>query len=135
MGDFEELLSYLLRLALSSDKKKSIYPSNWDEWAKWTKQRAGYRCQRCGTHNVSLHTHHIVPLAKGSKTDPSNLIALCEGCHSLYHPHLRSRYVKEMFFKTFFGIKPHQYRQRVKQCRLARGIWKWLVDLSEKSTD
>jgi len=132
MGDLEELLSFLLRFALFSDKKKSRYPSNWDEWAEWTKHRARYRCQRCGKTGVTLYAHHITSLAKGGETEPSNLIALCEGCHSLYHPRLRSRYVKEMFFETVFGIEPHQYRQLVKQYHLARKIWKWWVRVSEK---
>ena len=47
--------------------------------------RDGYRCALCGrdaVHDgVKLHVDHIVPVAKGGKTEPGNLRALCSDCN------------------------------------------------------
>lgn len=65
------------------------YGDNWRELADACKQRAGYKCQRCGKsflHNkLALHAHHIVPLSKGGRNVLANLIALCEDCHGKEH--------------------------------------------------
>ena len=44
------------------------------------KERDNFTCQICGKHmsdGVGLHIDHIVPVAKGEKTAPSNLRVLC----------------------------------------------------------
>ena len=46
--------------------------------------RDGFRCVLCGAtqaDGVKLHVDHIVPLAKGGKTEMSNLRTLCERCN------------------------------------------------------
>lgn len=48
--------------------------------------RDGFRCVLCGASpkndpNIVLHVDHIVPLAKGGKTEMSNLRTLCERCN------------------------------------------------------
>lgn len=46
--------------------------------------RDGFRCVLCGAtqaDGVKLHVDHIVPLAKGGKTELSNLRTLCERCN------------------------------------------------------
>ena len=48
-------------------------------------KRDGFRCQICGAtaaDGVKLHVDHIVPIAKGGKTEPSNLRTLCDRCNS-----------------------------------------------------
>lgn len=48
--------------------------------------RDGFRCVLCGASpqndpNILLHVDHILPLAKGGKTEMSNLRTLCERCN------------------------------------------------------
>ena len=48
--------------------------------------RDGFRCVLCGASpkndpNIILHVDHILPLAKGGKTEMSNLRTLCERCN------------------------------------------------------
>ena len=48
--------------------------------------RDGYRCQICGTSaiegSVRLEIDHVVPVAKGGRTEPKNLRTLCQDCNS-----------------------------------------------------
>lgn len=47
-------------------------------------ERDHYTCQRCGKYmpdEVGLHIDHIVPVARGGKTVPSNLQVLCSKCN------------------------------------------------------
>ena len=47
-------------------------------------QRDNYTCQKCGKYmidGVGLQIDHIVPIAKGGKTVPSNLQVLCSKCN------------------------------------------------------
>lgn len=47
-------------------------------------ERDNYTCQLCGKHmpdEVGLHIDHIIPVAKGGKTVPSNLQVLCSKCN------------------------------------------------------
>lgn len=47
-------------------------------------QRDNYTCQICGKYmidGVGLQIDHIVPIAKGGKTVPSNLQVLCSKCN------------------------------------------------------
>lgn len=65
------------------------YGSNWKQLSEECRRRYGYICQKCKRsflHNkLSLHAHHIIPLSKGGRNVLSNLIALCEDCHSKEH--------------------------------------------------
>ena len=48
------------------------------------KERDNYTCQMCGKYmpdEVGLHIDHIVPIAKGGKSIPSNLQVLCSKCN------------------------------------------------------
>lgn len=50
-------------------------------------ERDGFRCRACGADpridsRVRLHVDHIVPIAKGGKSEPDNLQALCQDCNS-----------------------------------------------------
>lgn len=47
-------------------------------------ERDNYTCQYCGKYMPSgkgIHIDHIVPIAKGGKTVPSNLQVLCADCN------------------------------------------------------
>ena len=46
-------------------------------------ERDGYRCVRCGRKNVDLEVDHIFPIAKGGKSNFSNLQTLCHRCNAL----------------------------------------------------
>lgn len=88
------------------------YPPNWDDWSKWAKARAGSRCQNCGRggYGVELHTHHIILASKGGPTSPENLVCLCERCHSMMHPHMRTKYAREHPWEFGYGYYQQPYR-------------------------
>lgn len=47
-------------------------------------ERDGYTCQLCGKYmpdEVGLHIDHILPVARGGKSVPSNLRVLCSKCN------------------------------------------------------
>ncbi|MCI8648741.1 MAG: HNH endonuclease [Anaerotruncus sp.] len=51
-------------------------------------KRDNYTCQICGKYmpdEVGLQIDHIVPIAKGGKTIPSNLRVLCSKCNGSKH--------------------------------------------------
>ena len=51
---------------------------------EFIKQRDNYTCQICGKYmpdEVGLHIDHILPIAKGGKSVPSNLRVLCSKCN------------------------------------------------------
>lgn len=71
---------------------RNVYPGTkdltWDEVAHRIRQRDGFRCQGCGAEHVPLQVHHLISLHRGGSNHPSNLVTLCQRCHSKWHPHL-----------------------------------------------
>lgn len=61
------------------------YGNNWNTISAETKKRNNGRCVDCGTCEVPLHAHHIIPKTKGGTDHAFNLITLCETCHSKRH--------------------------------------------------
>jgi len=65
------------------------YGLNWKELSDDCKRKYNYVCQRCHKSfkddKFKLHAHHIIPLSKGGRNVLSNLIPLCEDCHSKTH--------------------------------------------------
>lgn len=59
--------------------------------AWFSKHRAYYNnnlkhiCVNCGFESGILHLHHIVPLIKGGTNNLTNVVYLCEECHSKVH--------------------------------------------------
>jgi hypothetical protein len=80
----------------SRDGYASIFDSDFyktDEWRKLKEQRKtmdGGKCAHCGS-KVDLHVHHIRSRSKGQKESLSNLITLCEDCHTKEHRHMERR--------------------------------------------
>lgn len=71
--------------AYRGGKKPKGYPRGFNQVLKeYVRQRDGYRCQVCGVSEEetgkALSTHHIDYDKKNC--DPSNLIALCNPCHT-----------------------------------------------------
>ena len=57
----------------------------WHRLARAVKDRAGWRCEKCGKSG-RLETDHRVPIATtgaglAGQWDPSNLQTLCRNCH------------------------------------------------------
>lgn len=46
------------------------YPENWEEIKKEVLEKAGYKCERCGTKGTELHVHHILSLSQGGSSEP-----------------------------------------------------------------
>ena len=64
----------------SKNQRKLMTPS----LRKTIMERDHYTCQNCGKYmpdEVGLHIDHIVPIAKGGKSIPSNLRVLCSKCN------------------------------------------------------
>ena len=71
-----DIEDYIDRFLCSSANRKAL---------RMHKERDNYTCQICGKYmpdEVGLHIDHIVPVAKGGKTVPSNLQVLCSKCNS-----------------------------------------------------
>jgi 5-methylcytosine-specific restriction endonuclease McrA len=65
--------------------------NSWYDLIKTVNKRDGGMCVICkskGTFTKGSDTHHIIPLSKGGSNTMSNLITLCESCHSQRHNHL-----------------------------------------------
>lgn len=73
------------------------YASKTKSWWSIQKRildRDGHQCSnvidgvRC-SNTKHLHVHHIIPLSRGGTSKSSNLITLCESCHSQRHSHMK----------------------------------------------
>jgi RNA polymerase subunit RPABC4/transcription elongation factor Spt4 len=68
----------------------SEYPPDWNSRRREVYKRDNYTCTHCGAKggdegNNELHAHHIVPKSRGGSHSTSNLITLCDQCHSAVH--------------------------------------------------
>lgn len=68
--------------------KRDTYGLNWYSKVAEIQKRDGNKCLDCGSRE-HLHTHHIKSLNRGGLTINSNLMSLCEACHSRRHVHMR----------------------------------------------
>ncbi len=79
-------------------------------WAKLIKGRADYVCERCkkwhGPKSQGLHAAHIFSRRfKTTRHDEENGLALCFGCHMLFH----SRPLEaHEFFKEYLGDEKYE---------------------------
>lgn len=89
-------------------KSTSIYPPDWPEIARATKEAAGWRCVRCGhPHDpqagYTLTVHHLDLSPANCKW--WNLAALCQRCHL----HIQAKVVMEQpyMFEHSDWFKPY----------------------------
>lgn len=66
------------------------YPDDWDQRRQRVYRRDDYQCANCRRRggprgDVELHAHHIVPKSRGGVHELSNLITVCEACHTAVH--------------------------------------------------
>jgi len=85
------------------------YPENWKEIATRIKEKAGWKCERCGhKHEVEtgyvLTVHHLVP--EKSLCEDWNLAALCQRCH-LKMQHIDMFQGLLDFYEFSDWFKPH----------------------------
>lgn len=73
------------------------YPESeeWDRLRKLVYKRDKHTCVNCHKSGVRLNAHHIVPLQSGGSNQLSNLVSVCDDCHAMIHPHLKSRHANE----------------------------------------
>jgi hypothetical protein len=99
-------------MPLNSD----IYDSQHYETEQWRrlsrriKERDNYTCRNCGINKqgapgMIFHAHHIIPHLKGGADEESNLITLCEDCHSLLHLHLNKNQ-RRSYRGRIYGAEP-----------------------------
>lgn len=73
--------------------RRELYPENWNEIAREIKEKAGWKCQKCGkqcrrpgepfdTHKNTLTVAHMNHIP--SDISEGNLKALCAPCHLKY---------------------------------------------------
>lgn len=73
--------------------ERERYPKNWDAIARDVKDRADWKCQRCGkqcrrpgepfdTHKRTLTVAHLNHTPEDCR--PENLMAMCGPCHCRY---------------------------------------------------
>lgn len=55
---------------------------NWNNVKYYVLARDNYTCQVCHKKHKKLNVHHIIFRSKGGSDRPSNLITVCEDCHT-----------------------------------------------------
>jgi len=63
--------------------QKQVFNEEFLEVRTAVLKRDGYRCVNCGQTGTELHVHHIISRSVGGTNDLSNLVTLCEKCHSI----------------------------------------------------
>lgn len=86
------------------------YPPDWENRKDEIIDRDGKLCSKCGRYRY-LHLHHINPLSRGGTNQISNLILLCEKCHSKRHGGRR--------FKDVYTESETAFSKRISRIRFA----------------
>ncbi len=71
------------QVLLGDNYREYLQSEHWKELSAETKRLAGERCQVCNSES-KLHVHHRTYERKGRELQ-SDVIALCENCHELFH--------------------------------------------------
>lgn len=88
---------------------RRTYPG-YQAWRKSVFARDAYTCQVCSAVGGTLNAHHLNDYAthKDQRTDLSNGVTLCRGCHKEFHDQYgRKNSTKEDQFVEFKGLKNH----------------------------
>lgn len=82
----------------------------------------GFSCQKCGTKEGPIHTHHIDGNNKNNPTDGSNWVRLCTKCHAWAHKTARTitRYLtrEEILGTVPIGKRLKKVKENPKQMSL-----------------
>jgi transcriptional regulator with XRE-family HTH domain len=75
---------------VTPERQRLYKTQEWKDLVKSIYKRDNYTCQRCNTgkvKGVKFHAHHIKTWADypALRFEPSNLITLCDDCHSWVH--------------------------------------------------
>lgn len=64
----------------------------WQNLRRKILERDNNKCKECGVacESSEADVHHLMPRSLGGTDDPTNLITLCDGCHSAHHPQLQA---------------------------------------------
>lgn len=81
------------------------YPEYY-QFIKSVMARDNYKCKICGKHNNRLIVHHLDGYAwcKERRTDTTNGITLCTGCHNKFHTAYGKGSNTREQFEAFFNI-------------------------------
>jgi len=72
------------RTAKNKSPRKDISKLLDVAWSAKVKERDGFMCQKCGSKDKQLNSHHIFSRShKSTRWDIDNGITLCAGCHTL----------------------------------------------------
>jgi 5-methylcytosine-specific restriction endonuclease McrA len=92
------ILDYLMHLYIKFTHKRIDYQlylktSHWKKIRCKAIKRADYKCQICSNRHEELHVHHNTYYdSKGNSIlfweKPSDLICVCEKCHSVIHSYI-----------------------------------------------
>ncbi len=73
------------KISLTSNSHGQGVSSNFNNTKAFVLVRDSHTCQKCKATKVPLQVHHIVFRSQGGSDRPSNLITLCNNCHSKVH--------------------------------------------------
>jgi len=87
------IYSWENKKAVIETGRKKYYGPNWVSQRRRARQKASYKCERCGLHEdeygQELSVHHIEPFVFFETYEEanklSNLLAVCEPCHRKVH--------------------------------------------------
>ena len=87
----------------SNQQRSEHEEMSWPSVRAFVLDRDGYRCSECFA-TERLHVHHLVPRDLGGQDTPSNLIALCDGCHARRHLFLQVSLARKTIEKWAFRL-------------------------------
>ena len=67
------------------------YTARDNRLARICKERAGWKCEKCGAPGPRLAAHHKIPLHRNGPRELSNLECVCAICHEAMHPERHKR--------------------------------------------
>ncbi|CAN5441453.1 hypothetical protein BH10CHL1_BH10CHL1_17950 [soil metagenome] len=76
---------------------------NWLDLREKALERAGHKCQQCGSMWL-LEVHHKKHVVNGGKDKLSNLVVLCQDCHDKVHAEDRKKHKKKGCFLIPFSV-------------------------------
>lgn len=80
----QDRLTYLATMPY----KEYLLTPEWQARRLRILERDGYRCQLCNATNTTFNVHHKTYARRGNEDD-TDLITLCQDCHSIFHENSR----------------------------------------------